>query len=181
MDGTLAAARRAHLAGCDRCRDEVAALAATAVEAAEDGAPEPSPLFWEHFSARVSAAVREAPPARRGQAWWGRWPALVPAAAMAVLVAALVATIPAGGPLSEAGPAGDAGVLDAPLIEADATTDAEWRALADLLGPIEWDTAGPAALSLQPGDAERALAGLTDDERRELSALIAGELARLKS
>jgi hypothetical protein len=36
-------------------------------------------------------------------------------------------------------------------------------------------------LSLQPGDAERALAGLTDDERRELSALIAGELARLKS
>src|SRR5262245_49230164 len=55
-----------HLASCDRCRDQLAALRAARTLAAEKEVvevPEPSPAFWDHFSARVREAVaNEAPP-----------------------------------------------------------------------------------------------------------------------
>ena len=54
LDGTLPPARRTHLAECDRCGDEYAALQALRGEAGEAGVvPEPSPLFWRHFSDRI--------------------------------------------------------------------------------------------------------------------------------
>ena len=53
--------------------------------------------------------------------------------------------------------------------------------LAELVGPLDWETAGAAGLALAPGDAELGVLDLSDDERRELSRLIAGELARVKS
>jgi hypothetical protein len=63
----------------------------------------------------------------------------------------------------------------------DAVDDGEWSALAELVGPLDWEAAGAAGLSLAPGDTELELLDLTPDERRELSRLIAGELARVKS
>ena len=58
IEGRLSEAARAHLDICPRCASRVESLrdAVREAQAAED-LPEPSPLFWEHFSANVRAAV----------------------------------------------------------------------------------------------------------------------------
>ena len=94
-EGLLSPGRLQHLERCGTCRREVSALSALMGEAAGSPFPEPSPLFWEHLSARVRQAVRaEAAPLVP----WGllrlRWPALVPLGILAALVAAIVATMP---------------------------------------------------------------------------------------
>jgi len=49
----------AHLSGCDACRTEQASLADALAEARALPMPEPSPLFWDHFSQRVRAATSD--------------------------------------------------------------------------------------------------------------------------
>lgn len=56
-EGTRAESSAPHLAWCERCRRELAALRQTMADAADIEVPEPSPLFWDHFSTRVSEAV----------------------------------------------------------------------------------------------------------------------------
>lgn len=183
-EGALGAERLQHLDDCEACRRELSGLAHVIQDAREGPVPEPSPLFWEHFSARVRDAVRAEGPSRMPpRPHWLRGPALVPLAACAALVL-VVATLPRSGtrttapaPLAVTTPAS----APAPLPEDSAAADVEWRVLADLVGPLEWDTADAAGLAVSPGDAERAIWDLDDEERRELSRLIAGELARLKS
>jgi hypothetical protein len=48
-----------HLAACAVCRDQLADLRAALelVDPADVHVPEPSPLFWEHFSTRASPIV----------------------------------------------------------------------------------------------------------------------------
>ncbi len=58
VEGTLDAGRRAHLSACEACETEVRKLSAILREAREIDVPEPSPLFWRHFSARVHAAIQ---------------------------------------------------------------------------------------------------------------------------
>ena len=73
LDGTLPASRVVHLERCARCRERADALrhAMASVRPAAEEVPEPSPLFWDHFSQRVRDAVRdERPPAA---ASWTRW------------------------------------------------------------------------------------------------------------
>ncbi|HVG86653.1 MAG TPA: hypothetical protein VM820_19155, partial [Vicinamibacterales bacterium] len=94
-EGLLSPGRLQHLERCGTCRREVSALSALMGEAAGSPCPEPSPLFWEHLSARVRQAVRaEVEPTVP----WGlsrlRWPALVPLGVLAALVVASVATMP---------------------------------------------------------------------------------------
>jgi hypothetical protein len=182
-EGTLEAGRLGHLDRCETCRREVDRLARLARAAAEGPVPEPSPLFWEHFSARVGAAVRaEGVPAPPGWSAWLRRPALVPLAALAALIVAVVAplapTVPA--PAPPAVTASDDPPFAAPATERMAS-DLEWRALAEIVGPLDWETAEAAGLAVMPGETERAVADLDEGERRELSRLIAGELSRAKS
>ncbi len=53
VEGMLAAERQRHLATCEQCRHEIAGLSSVLNEAKQASAPEPSPLFWPHFSERV--------------------------------------------------------------------------------------------------------------------------------
>ena len=46
-----------HLAACPQCRAHLEELRATMSAIADVDAPEPSPLFWDHFSQRVHDAV----------------------------------------------------------------------------------------------------------------------------
>ena len=46
-----------HLQTCDECRSRLTDLRAAMAAAAHVNVPEPSPLFWDHFSARVRDAV----------------------------------------------------------------------------------------------------------------------------
>src|SRR5262245_42338601 len=96
VEGIGADADFLHLESCDRCRGQLADLRAARAMAAEKAVvdvPEPSPLFWDHFSARVREAVASEPAPPDG--WWQRlwsWPGvLAPVSAIAaVIVAAAV-------------------------------------------------------------------------------------------
>src|SRR6266508_1427758 len=86
----MPAGRTRHVSTCDECRAEADALRSMRALAATDEIPEPSPLFWDHFSARVADAVREETPGEDATAWM-RWPRAplatwAAAATMAVLV-----------------------------------------------------------------------------------------------
>jgi hypothetical protein len=62
----------AHLAACETCQAERASLAEVLGDARNVTMPEPSPLFWDHFSRRVTAAASdEAVP--RLMTMGGRW------------------------------------------------------------------------------------------------------------
>jgi hypothetical protein len=179
-EGLLSPGRLQHLERCGTCRREVSALSALMGEAAGSPCPEPSPLFWEHLSARVRQAVRaEVEPTVP----WGlsrlRWPALVPLGVLAALVVASVATMPhrsrPDAPLASVSSGSAERELE---FEAD---DRDWSVLADLVGPLDWETAEAAGLALTPGDAELVVHELSAEERQELSRLITDELTRAKS
>ena len=84
-----------HLAECERCRLQVADLR-SAMRMAEDApVPEPSPLFWDHLSARVREAIAEEATGERAavsSGWAARlWSWQVVTAAVAAAAIILVA------------------------------------------------------------------------------------------
>ena len=72
LDGVVSAPLRAHLDECAACRTQVDELGGIVKDAQMVSLPEPSPLFWDHFSARVRTAV-EAERQRPATAFGG-WP-----------------------------------------------------------------------------------------------------------
>jgi len=92
LEGTLREERRAHVNTCDVCSRELTDLTSVAREAHDAGVvPEPSPLFWEHFSARVSAATEAEP--IRPLSWWERaWTPVMAVSAVAAVVLVAVIT-----------------------------------------------------------------------------------------
>lgn len=178
-EGVLDADRRHHLEVCEPCRREVEALRGLLQEAAGIPVPEPSPLFWDGFSARVRLAVAGQPAPASTWAAWLRWSTLAPAGALAAALLVVVASLVGGPPGPMAPPLSlrpSAAASDDLLLDADV-----WETVADLVGPADWDAAGQAGLALTPGDTELAVLSLTEDERRELSRLLAGEIERSKS
>jgi hypothetical protein len=87
IDGELDPARRSHADTCEECRAAIADVGRS-IETAQMAVdvPEPSPLFWDYFSARVREATRDerAPAADR---WWiAAWKPLVAGALAATVV-----------------------------------------------------------------------------------------------
>jgi hypothetical protein len=167
--GLLAADRRAHLAACDVCRREVDALSATLGDAKQASVPEPSPLFWNHFSERVRVAIDEAPSA----AWptWMRWQVLAPLGAVALIILGLMISVPKQ----------DRSSFTEEMVAADSpATDDTWVMVENLVGEIDLDTASAAGV-IEPGVAEQAVLQLTAEEQRELTRLLKAELQRAKS
>ena len=97
LDGGLLSRRQTHLEACEACREQVALLRRVTNDVAAVDLPEPSPLFWEHFSRRVHAATQvEAIPVR--QPWWtGAWRPLM--AVCSVVVAVILAVTVGHAPL----------------------------------------------------------------------------------
>src|SRR5436190_21719819 len=104
-DGTRTAGEFAHLQSCAACARQIAGLREAIRDAKNVTVPEPSPLFWDHLSARVRQAVAEDDrnAARRPQwivkGWWG-WAAAVAALGALVLVVRPAAPLllPTGAP-----------------------------------------------------------------------------------
>ena len=173
----------AHVAQCAVCRDQVAELRHLLEAASADQVPEPSPLFWDHLSARVGRAVREeAEAGARRASWAWRWlPA--PALAAAALLAAFV-FMPAPAPVTDAPVAArvEMPASPAPVDSADAAQgwfeDASWTLMSDLSRELLAGSDG-SALEAEPGTADRALGQLNEQERAALVEIMREELGRV--
>ena len=190
VDGTLASGRVAHLDACDACRAAADGLRDVLARAADVTVPEPSPLFWEHFSARVRDDLQRAPAVEPSR-WlgWADDPTVKWAMAGALLTLLLVsgvwvslwrtsATVPGRvaptkiATTSGAEPEADAVHPDTP------ESDEAWALVRTVADELRWDDAAEEGLGVRPDAAERALATLTRDERSELALLLEAETKR---
>jgi hypothetical protein len=185
-DGALTGERRAHLEACDVCRRQLDGLRRVLGDMQASDVPEPSPLFWTHFSQRVRGAVADETPARTG--WlpmWAGWRVLVPTAALALIVAALVTAVPRQAPTPV--PYLSSLDVDAPAPSTDEPLDdVSWQLMSDLvvsdladeLALVEVPQTGFVVI---PGSIERAASELDPAERAELLRLLRAELGRPES
>lgn len=168
LDGALEARRQAHVDACGACQQELTALRQMADELAASQAadvPEPSPLFWDHFQARVGAAVNAAEPAP----WWRgssrAW--LVLATAAAVLLAVWIS------PLR---PREAADSVVTPDVEVATIADTvQWEFMSGVLGSLE-DDAAHAVLAPTPVAVDAAFESLTASERETFARLLQAEM-----
>jgi hypothetical protein len=179
----LPASRRRHLEECAACRGEADALRAALSLAEIDRSPEPSPLFWDHFSARVSNAVRNEPPVETGTA--SRWlTRAVPAAAVAAVALLLIATgvwrttvhAPTAPALVQQ--VNELRVPPAPAVEDDIEGDEAWAVVRDAARDLEWDDANAAGITAHPGTIDDVAVQLTAQERVELARVVDEDLKK---
>ena len=167
LDGTAAAATQAHLRECEQCRQELAAFESIEVEARSISAPEPSPLFWDHFSARVARATAEVPATR---AWWNPgWRVAAAVAASAIVVTLAVVMRPSETKLDESSLV--ASTESTPELEDDGT----WSLVLGLASDVAWDELREAAAPAV-GSADVAIAELDAVQRDALVRLLKQEI-----
>jgi hypothetical protein len=191
-DSVLAEIDMPHLASCADCRRQLADLRAMMTEAADVEAPEPSPLYWNQLSRRVSEAVAE--DATRRRAWHERllqpriWvAALAGAAAIFVVVQLRVAPAPVE-PLTIPIPstplpvAGERAALPTPgpsLPPLGRANDPQLGLVADYGVAFGWDEMrDEVALGVPGASSDAVLDSLTVDEQRELQRLLADEMTQ---
>jgi hypothetical protein len=190
----------AHLSSCAACRDEVIEMRALMGAVAAADMPEPSPLFWDHLSSRVSDAVAVEPSPQRTRAdRWGwvfnvwSWRLAAPIAAIvaAALVVAVFVTshgspnspVPPQQQVAEAPEASGANTPPAGEDNAsqfDSANDPSFAFVADLTTGMDMDTALDAGL-VSDGSAEHAITHLNEGELRELAKLLTEEIARAQA
>src|SRR5262245_10806559 len=185
-EGTASEHAAAHLAGCERCRVQVEELRSVMRIAQDAAVPEPSPLFWEHLSTRITEAVAEdaadsaVVPVGRPARFW-RWQIVTGALVAAAVVLAVGVhrrsvpdTTSARSPVSPV-PA-IATTLDdlTPSIE----NDPSLSFIADLASDLDWDDAVEAGLTSGADAVERVVQDMSDDERRELRRVLQEEMGR---
>ncbi len=182
VDGALAPDRLAHARECAPCREEIDRAGAMLGRVRAVDAPEPSPLFWDHFSARVRDAIASERPRRRQGHWGPRvWAPLGAAAALALGIGlARTHVAPSYVAPSEVE---SSHVAPSPVAPPHVEWRVEdpWLVVSDLAGDMEWSEAEAAGFSLQPGAAEHALLQLSDDQQQELVRLLETEIDRLRS
>jgi len=181
-----------HAGQCDACGAKLAALRETFARVGAADVPEPSPLFWDHFSARVQAAIDDQGTA---PSWWRSWlasPAARTVAAATIVVAlaggiwrwsappattrvanAIVRTSPGA-----SSPAADTAAIDLSDDLGAIEADQAWAVVRTVADGVEWDDdAVTAGLFARPGWAERAAQTLTPEEREQLLELLQAETA----
>ena len=184
-EGTLAPQRAAHAAHCEVCRAQ-AAVVQDALGLTNDAAPvpEPSPLFWDHLSARVREAI-EAPPARSGFGFgFRRLQPIVAALAIAVAVMSVVllnreprtSVEPRETPVVAAPSTADPDQLPDPAL--DPTHAAAWSVLTAAAADLRLEEARDAGMAVPSAAVDRAVNGLTPAELSELGRLLQSELKR---
>lgn len=191
-EGTTAETTLPHLASCDACRRELAGVRAMMSDVASVDAAEPSPLFWDHLSARVSEAVadeRSRPRSWRDYLLRPRVLVLSLAGAVAVALVAVMlpgtpvaitirTTIPST-PLPMSGDTAAMLLSLPPLAPLGAADDPELGLVADSGTTLDWDEMREEIALATPGGSSDAVVGaLTADEQRELQRLLAEEMAQ---
>jgi hypothetical protein len=190
-EGALAETAVPHLAACEACRRELAGLREMMSEASRPGvdvAPEPSPLFWDHLSARVRAAVAEE--SERPRTWRERVlqplvlvPSLAAALAVALAVllprAPLTTTIPSTPlPIAQNSTLPTVSPSLPPLAPFGAADDPQLRIVAAAATAAAWDEMMDEVAMATGGTSDAVAAALTVDEQRELQRLLTEEMAQ---
>jgi hypothetical protein len=185
-----------HLAACDVCRRRLADLRAAmaGISRSEGGIPEPSPLFWDHLSARVRDGVRnEDVPARTFHSGsFLTTPRLAFAAVWCVVAIAIGATFGSRliapqpqapiAPLTTA-PAGTvANVHNAPITTPDlpgSADDPSFSLVADYGKTLDWDELREQmSVPAHTGIMDAAAGELNAEERQELHRLLTEQLTQ---
>src|SRR5262245_49524810 len=134
-EGTRSPASAPHLAKCEACRRQLDELRSVMETLAVD-VPEPSPLFWDHLSARVREAVAQDKAPARSWFGFGRWSWGIAAVMAAAVVAIAVSLTPRTPP----SPAARAQVaVQEPAAETGFSTladDPSFMLLGDLAGGL---------------------------------------------
>jgi hypothetical protein len=185
VEDGLPAARRGHADGCAACRARIDDLRATLEQAADAAVPDPSPLFWDHFSARVRDGI-DAPGAQAGSrlAWLRHdglaWTVSAVLAVVLIVGAAWRVTAPSpSGPyrtVNHSSTPDPAAATDIEPIGTDA--DPAWAVVRTVADEVQWDDAVVAGIAAQPDAAERAAKSLSAAERSELVRLLLAEAKR---
>jgi len=180
LDQVLSSGRQAHLDGCVTCQTQVQELRAVLDTASEDMAvSEPSPLFWDHFPARVLAAVEAEATQPQPMSWWQSWASARTwlTASAAVLTVVLGVVLYLGRPVVP--------VTDDLTAETVADTDAaagamfdadEWAFVTSMMGALERDEVHEV-LAPSRDAVDTAFEGLSNDERDRFMKLLKAELA----
>ena len=179
LDGRLDPASAVHVASCATCAarlEDLRSVVQTIEAADRDPVPEPSPMFWDQFPARVSRAI-DAPPERSGWfftgwQWWGS------AATAAVVIVMLVLPMRR----ETAAPSRSAPIGAAPVVEVSSEIvpaspenlddDEAWAMVRAVAEETEYDEVQSSGLSPRAESVERAAMELSDAERAELVRLI---------
>jgi hypothetical protein len=168
--GTLSEEGRAHLERCAACHAAVFELSALVAELKSDAPPEPSSLFWDHFSHRVREATRsETAPVQRS--WAFGWPRVSVGAFAALTLAVLVWSSSrdrtADSPPSMATPGGS-------------TVDSEvaWQAMSEIAAAMTIEDVQRATAAAV--ERSGVLTELSADERRAFVELLKREIGEVQ-
>lgn len=167
LDGTLPASRQVHVDACGSCQQDLATLRRMADElaaTANDDVPEPSPLFWDHFQARVGTAVDAVDTAP----WWRgssrAWLALATAAAVLLAVWLAPSRTPA-----------PADVVPVEMEMATIGESVQWEFMSGVLEALEPEAAR-VVLAPSPGAVDAAFESLSASERETFARLLQADL-----
>lgn len=181
-EGTLAPQPAAHVERCEACRAQAEAVK-NALDVTNGAAPvpEPSPLFWDHLSARIGEAIDA--PAPRSTFGFGllRLQPIVAMLAIAVAVLSIVVlnrtarrgVEPEATTVSEPSSADPGQVVDFAL---DPNHAAAWSVLTAAAADLRLEEAQDAGMAVPSAAVDRAVSQLTRAELSELGRLLQSEL-----
>jgi hypothetical protein len=190
VDDTLSPACAAHVETCASCREQAETFRAALREAMAVDVPDPSPLFWEHFQARVREGVARTP--RRSMWAWIRVAGYAPLAAALVAVLAVGVAIfggltpgrwalvdPHAAPIVEPSGAAVAGVdfADQGIAQVLEAADSEvWAVLTAAAADVELEEAHAVGMHVHSATIDRAVQRMSPAELNELGRLLQSEL-----
>jgi hypothetical protein len=178
LDGRLEVDRLEHLEACAACRAELAGLRALLTEVTPAGAvPDPSPLFWSHFSDRVRQATAALPPARPVAWWQTAWRPLAGIAAAAAVIALMLMarTWPADAP-----PPLVSKVESTPVDAFGDDGESSLAFLSAAASDLTWEEVRAADLAPPAQVVDSAIERLTAAQRAELVKLIREDLRSME-
>jgi hypothetical protein len=182
LDGVLPDRRRAHIQACAACQARATDIQWAVRRAAGSEVPDPSPLFWNHLSARIRDAVASPEVAAGSErAWWGRAAWGVGLGSLGCVVALSIMlrgpAAPSSAVVGNVPPASYAGTPESLLAE-DVEADQAWAVVRAVADQVPWDDTQVEGISPGPHAAEWITLELSTPEQAALADLLQRELER---
>lgn len=176
LDGTLSGDRLAHVSGCAACQEALARTRSIVDALRSDDVPEPSPLFWDHFSARVRAATEAEAVAASPRFGWRAWVTIASAAAAFAIM--LIVRLGPGAPGLTVSQTPQVAAAGAPATPAEATGAEPLTAVLQMASSLSSDDlTGVVAAA---GSETPLVDDLSPAERAAFVRLLHAEMEKLQ-